>query len=98
MCADDSLNSKPRTHRTFQILERAGQIQIQIQTYLQSSLSHKKLQLKNPDNNIDNTFVEDDYDDKMRTGGCNYLVNRAECSGSDNHTADLATGSVFYIR
>ena len=36
--------------------------------------------------------------DKMRTGGCNNLVNRAECSGSDNHTADLATGSVFYIR
>ena len=47
---------------------------------------------------IDVTFVEGDYDDKMRTGGCNYLVNRAECSGSDNHTADLSTGSVFYIR
>ena len=50
------------------------------------------------DDDIDVTFVEDDYDDKMRTGGCNYLVNRAECSGSDNHTADLSTGSVFYIR
>ena len=87
-----------RDHRTSRILERAEQIQIQIQTYLQSSLSHKTLQWTNPDDDLDVSFVEDDHDEKMRRGGCNYLVNRAECSGSDIHTADLSTGSVFYIR